>query len=153
MTRTHTAHRRPLVVALLGALVLAAALLAACGSEPSAKPASAAAVVDDLLRARSEGVTDTAYYERLVESSAVAQQLAADSASRSETSPPTPPWKTPRVTKETSAAAQVTVDWEYAEGFEVWPAWTQFGLKKTGDTWLVVEAADATTSVSPTATP
>ncbi len=133
------------------ALVLAMVqvLLVGCGiGDTQSELPGPAKAVDDLLTARSMNVTDVAYYERLVESSAVAQALAADSAARPATQSAIPLWKTPRVTKETTSAAQVTVDWTLTKGFETWPAWTQFGLTKTRGAWLVVEAADSTMPVN-----
>jgi hypothetical protein len=125
-------------------------MLAACGTEPLPEPAR---VVDELLTTRSSGSTDPADYARYLESTAVAEALAEDAATRTETLPPTPEWERPVVASQTTDAAQVDVRWRLTSDFPDWLEVTRFVLKRSDDTWLIVDAADPSQSEEQTETP
>lgn len=138
-------------IMLTALVLLAAASLAGCG-EPALEKGSPEAAVQALLVLRSELTTDPAKYASLVETS-IAEAIAADSRSRSETQAPTPKWNPPIVTTSTAESADVVVTWEADAKFKDWPKSTVFSLVKTQGRWIVVAATEATASITATPTP
>lgn len=140
---------------LTAMLLLSVAVVATGCSRPKdeAPKDPAARSVHELLELRAENSTDTAAYLRHVESTALAEALAQDSASRTETQSPTPDWETPEVTKETTSGAEVTVRWKEDKDFPEWPKSTIFTLQEIDGRWIVVDAQDSRPSVETTGTP
>ncbi len=138
-------------IVLTALALLVAASLAGCG-ESALKKGSPEAAVQELLVLRSELTTDPAKYAALVETS-IAEAIAADSRSRSETQAPTPQWNLPQVTTSTADSADVMVRWKSDAKFKNWPKATVFSLTKTQGRWVVVAAIEATASAAATATP
>lgn len=142
---THSRARS--IVAVLLAITLAVSL-SACG-EKAVEPdidAPAALSVQELLELRANNSTDTAAYLQHVESTAVAEALAVDSAGRAGSGSPTPEWDAPAVTRQETSTAEVSVRWRTSEEFSDWPAETVFFVRLTDGHWRIVDARETSST-------
>lgn len=135
----------------IAAALLAIALtltLSACAESASKtrEEAPAAESVQRLLELRASNSTDTAAYLQHVESTAVAEALVADSAGREKGVAPTPDWKQPRVTRQETSTAEVTVEWQESSEFSGWPAQTVFFVRLKGGHWRVIDAKETSST-------
>lgn len=144
------ADKRGVVAALaVCTVVLAAVTLSGCGP----KLAEQAKPVQTLLELRSDVSTDTAAYERVLESTEVAAVLAQDAANAPKADSPVPPWEVPTVEESSETSAVVVVTWKPTADYKDWPEATRFIVKKVDGRWVVSDAVeqDASEETSGTA--
>jgi len=96
--------------------------------------------VDDLLQLRAERSTDASAYAKLLQDPAIAAELAAAAAEEAANSRPLPEWKEPYISAESSAQADVVVEWHSFEEWPEWPAATRFTTQMIDGEWVTVDA-------------
>jgi hypothetical protein len=152
MNPARVVRRTARAISIALAITCLSLLLAGCFAKVSTSNKTPVASVEGLLELRSHNSTDTAAYLRHVANKDLAAQLAADSAEQTGT--PIPFWRAPKLAKQTTSTAEVTVQWIASKRFPGWASKTVFALHKAaGDGWLVVDARDESASKEETSAP